>query len=148
MSLDGKKVLVTGADGFIGSHLAERLVRDGTRVRAFVFYNAFNSYGWLDDASADVRDAMEIIPGDVRDAERVARAVVGCEVVFNLAALIGIPYSYVAPRSYIDTNVVGALNILEASRHAGVSRVIQTSTSEVYGTARHVPIDEEHPLTA
>ncbi len=148
MSLDGRKVLVTGSDGFIGSHLAERLVRDGAQVRAFVFYNAFNSYGWLDESSADVRAAMEIVPGDVRDAERVARAVDGCEIVFNLAALIGIPYSYVAPRSYIETNVVGALNILEASRNAGVTRVIQTSTSEVYGTARHVPIDEEHPLTA
>jgi len=143
---EGRRVLVTGADGFIGSHLVERLVRDGAQVRALVYYNAFDSHGWLDTVSADVRRAIEVIPGDVRDAERTGQAVAGCETVFHLAALIGIPYSYAAPRSYYDTNVLGTLNVMEAARAHGVARVIQTSTSEVYGTARSVPIDEDHPL--
>lgn len=141
-----RRVLVTGADGFIGSHLVERLVREGAKVRALVYYNAFDSQGWLDTVPVDVRRAIEVVPGDVRDAERTREAVRGCEVVFHLAALIGIPYSYVAPRSYYDTNVLGTLNVLEAARMHGVLRVIQTSTSEVYGTACYVPIDEEHPL--
>jgi NAD dependent epimerase/dehydratase len=148
MTLDGKRVLVTGADGFIGSHLAERLVHEGARVRAFVFYNAFDSWGWLDAVPQRIRDEIEVVPGDVRDAERVALAVQGCDVVFHLAALIGIPYSYVAPRSYVETNTLGSLNVFEAARRGGIGRVVHTSTSEVYGTARYVPIDEEHPLRA
>jgi NAD dependent epimerase/dehydratase len=145
-SLRDRRVLVTGADGFIGSHLVERLVREGASVRALVYYNAFDSQGWLDTCAGDVRRAIEVLPGDVRDAERTGQAVRGCSVVFHLAALIGIPYSYAAPRSYYDTNVLGTLNVLEAARQHAVARTIQTSTSEVYGTARYVPIDEEHPL--
>jgi dTDP-glucose 4,6-dehydratase len=148
MKLEGARVLVTGADGFIGSHLTERLVREGAQVRAFVFYSAFDSRGWLDAVADDVRDAFEVVMGDVRDPERVDRATAGCEVVFHLAALIGIPYSYAAPRSYVDTNVTGTLNVLEAARRQGVARIVHTSTSEVYGTARYLPMDEEHPLHA
>jgi NAD dependent epimerase/dehydratase len=148
MRLDGTRVLVTGADGFIGSHLTERLVRVGARVRAFVFYSAFDSHGWLDALPPAVSGEVEVVMGDVRDAERVDRAAAGCEVVFHLAALIGIPYSYTAPRSYVETNVTGTLNVLEAARHHAVARVVHTSTSEVYGTARYVPMDEDHPLSA
>jgi dTDP-glucose 4,6-dehydratase len=148
MKLDGVRVLVTGADGFIGSHLTERLVRAGADVRAFVLYSAFDTRGWLDAVPDEVRDAVEVVMGDIRDAERVDRASAGCEVVFHLAALIGIPYSYAAPRSYVETNVTGTLNVLEAARRHAVARVVHTSTSEVYGSARYVPIDEEHPLSA
>jgi dTDP-glucose 4,6-dehydratase len=146
--LESKQVLVTGADGFIGSHLAERLVREGACVRALVCYNAFDSHGWLDACGPHERRALEIVPGDVRDAERLGQIVRGCEVVFHLAALVGIPYSYAAPRSYYDTNVLGTLHVLEAVRAHGVARLVHTSTSEVYGSARYVPIDEEHPLQA
>lgn len=144
MNLQGKKVLVTGADGFIGSHLAERLVAEGAEVRAFVWYNSFGRWGWLDDSP--VRDSMEVVAGDVTDAEFVRRAAEGQEVIFHLAALIAIPYSYHAPRSYLRTNAEGTLNVLQAARELGTPRVVHTSTSEVYGTARVVPIDEVHPL--
>ncbi len=144
MSWNGKKVLVTGAGGFIGSHLAERLVELGASVRALVHYNALGSWGWL-DGSPLARD-MEILAGDVRDRESVRVAIQGSEVVFHLAALIAIPYSYVAPASYVETNINGTLNILQAARHAGVARLVHTSTSETYGTARYAPIDEDHPL--
>ena len=141
-----KKILVTGADGFIGSHLAEALVRRGYDVRAIVLYNSFDSWGWLDDSPQDLRDAIEVMPGDVRDAESVRKALRGCEGVMHLAALIAIPYSYLAPQSYVDVNVSGTLNIVMTARELGVAKVVQTSTSEVYGTAQVVPITEEHPL--
>lgn len=146
-SLEGRTVLVTGADGFIGSHLVERLVRAGARVRAFVYYNSWNSIGWLSDVPADVLSGVETLAGDIRDAERVREAVRGCDYVWHLASLIAIPYSYEAPRSYVDTNVTGALNVLQACRSSdGLTRLVHTSTSEVYGTAQRVPIDEDHPL--
>lgn len=144
MNIKGKKVLVTGADGFIGSHLVEALVAYGCNVCAFVYYNSFNSWGWLDHSP--VKDKVEIFSGDVRDPFGVKKAMEGCEVVFHLAALIAIPYSYHSPASYIDTNVTGTLNIVQAARELGVKKVIHTSTSEVYGTAQFVPITEEHPL--
>lgn len=144
MSLSGRNVLVTGADGFIGSHLAERLVDEGARVRALVWYNAFGRSGWLDDT--DVRGDIEIVAGDVTDSESMRAAVVGTEIVFHLAALIAIPYSYAAPRSYLRTNAEGTLNVLQAAKDTDVARVVHTSTSEVYGTARKVPITEDHPL--
>ena len=144
MSLAGRKVLVTGADGFIGSHLAERLVAEGARVRGLVWYNSFGRAGWLDDS--DVRGDIEIVAGDITDADSMRDAVAGTEVVFHLAALIAIPYSYAAPRSYLRTNAEGTLNVLQAARDADVTRLVHTSTSEVYGTARQVPITEEHPL--
>lgn len=142
------RILVTGAAGFIGSHLVERLVRDGHDVRALVRYNSAGHAGWLDHLEGDVRDSFERVFADVRDADSVAEAVAGREAVLNLAALISIPYSYEAPRSYVDTNVTGTLNLLQAARRAGVDRFVQTSTSEVYGTAQRVPIDEGHPLVA
>jgi len=141
-----KKVLVTGADGFIGSHLTERLAREGARVRAFVFYNSFNRWGWLDDTEQSLLETIDVFPGDVRDSNRVLEAVEGHEVVFHLASLIAIPYSYYAPDSYVQTNIGGTLNILNACRKVNVPRLIHTSTSEVYGTAQYVPIDEKHPL--
>jgi dTDP-glucose 4,6-dehydratase len=141
-------VLVTGADGFIGSHLVERLVRSGHRVRAMVLYNAFDSRGWLDHVDSSIRGQFETVPGDVRDPGSVTRALRGCRAVLHLAALIGIPYSYLAPQSYLETNIRGTLNVLEAARALGVGLVVQTSTSEVYGTARSVPITEAHPLAA
>ena len=144
--LDGQRVLVTGAGGFIPSHLVEALVADGARVRAFVHYNSRNDWGNLEHAPAAVRDEVEIVLGDVQDPFSVANAVAGCSHVFHLAALIGIPYSYVAPKTYVDTNVTGTLNVLEAARRFDVARVVHTSTSETYGTARYTPIDEEHPL--
>jgi NAD dependent epimerase/dehydratase len=147
-SLAGVPVLVTGADGFIGSHLAERLVAEGARVRAFCLYNSQGSAGWLDQAAPATRDALDLRLGDIRDARFVEAATAGVEVVFHLAALIAIPYSYVAPASFVDTNVHGTLNILEAARRAGVRRVVQTSTSEVYGTPAELPIRETHPLNA
>ena len=139
-----KTVLVTGAGGFIGSHLAEHLVRLGARVRAMTHYNALGSNGWLDHTTLAAQ--MELHAGDVTDADSTRAAVKGCDLVFHLAALIAIPYSYRAPRSYVRTNVEGTLNILQAAQHEGVLRVLHTSTSEVYGTARTVPIDENHPL--
>jgi dTDP-glucose 4,6-dehydratase len=140
------KTLVTGADGFIGSHLVEALVRAGHEVRAFVYYNSFNSWGWLDHCSDDVRGKFEIFAGDVRDPYGVRAALRGCDAVLHLAALIAIPYSYHSPETYIETNVKGTLNVVQAARDLGLSKVIHTSTSEVYGTARFVPITEEHPL--
>lgn len=141
-----KKVLVTGADGFIGSHLTEALVKAGYDVRAFVFYNSFNSWGWLDQASADVKSSIEVFAGDIRDPHGVNSAMTDCDAVLHLAALIAIPYSYHSPDTYVDTNIKGTLNVLQAARHLGTQRIIHTSTSEVYGTARFVPITEEHPL--
>lgn len=140
------KVLVTGADGFIGSHLTEALVRAGHDVRAFVLYNSFNSWGWLDRCALDVQGQFEVFAGDVRDPNGVRAAMQGCDAVLHLAALIAIPYSYHSPDTYIDTNVKGTLNILQAARDLEVRRVLHTSTSEVYGTARFVPITEAHPL--
>jgi NAD dependent epimerase/dehydratase len=139
-------VLVTGAGGFIGSHLTEALLARGESVRALVHYNGRGSRGFLDEVRPEWASRLDIRQGDVRDAFLVRELVEGCDAVFHLAALIGIPYSYVAPASYLDVNVSGTLNVLEASRHAGVRRVIVTSTSEVYGTARYTPIDEAHPL--
>jgi NAD dependent epimerase/dehydratase len=146
--LSGKKILVTGADGFIGSHLVEQLVRSGASVRALVFYNSFNSWGWLDDAAADVRGKFEVVAGDIRDPQFVRDTVRGCEIVLHLAALISIPFSYLSPSAYIETNVNGTLNVLQAARDSEVARIVCTSTSEVYGTAQYVPIDEDHPLQA
>lgn len=142
----GASVLITGADGFIGSHLTETLVRQGYKVRAFVYYNSFNSWGWLDQCAEDVKGKFEVFPGDIRDPHGVKEAMKGCDAVLHLAALIAIPFSYHSPDTYIDTNIKGTLNILQAARELGVKRVIHTSTSEVYGTARFVPITEDHPL--
>lgn len=141
-----EKVLVTGADGFIGSHLVEHLVRRGTDVRAFCCYNSFNSWGWLDHCAPDVKGKFEVISGDIRDPHGVRAAVDGCDTVYHLAALIAIPFSYNSPDSYVSTNVVGTLNILQAARDLGTRRVLHTSTSEVYGSAQYVPIDELHPV--
>jgi NAD dependent epimerase/dehydratase len=142
----GMRVLVTGADGFIGSHLTEALVRNGYEVRAFVYYNSFNSWGWLDHCADDVQGKFEVFAGDIRDPHGVKKAMNGCDAVIHLAALIAIPFSYHSPDSYVDTNIKGTLNVLQAARELNVSRVIHTSTSEVYGTAQYVPIDEKHPL--
>lgn len=139
-------VLLTGADGFIGSHLAELLVEQGCQVRAFVYYNAFGSAGWLDHLDPGVRSQIQWVYGDIRDSAAVKQAMRGCSTVLHLAALVGIPYSYQAPESYIDTNIKGTLHVLQAARELDIERVIHTSTSEVYGTARFVPITEEHPL--
>ncbi|HET7657484.1 MAG TPA: NAD-dependent 4,6-dehydratase LegB, partial [Bacillales bacterium] len=141
-----KKVLVTGADGFIGSHLTEKLVKLGYRVRAFVYYNSFNSWGWLDHSAKEIRDQIEVFSGDVRDPHGVKEAMKGCDVVYHLASLIAIPYSYHSPDTYIDTNIKGTLNVVQAARELNVEKVVHTSTSEVYGTAQYVPIDEAHPL--
>jgi dTDP-glucose 4,6-dehydratase len=140
------KVLVTGADGFIGSHLTEALVRAGHEVRAFVLYNSFNSWGWLDHCAPEVKDKFEIFAGDIRDPYGVKTAMKGCDAVLHLAALIAIPYSYHSPDTYVDTNVKGTLNIVQAAKELDLAKVVHTSTSEVYGTARFVPITEEHPL--
>ncbi|WP_031517524.1 SDR family NAD(P)-dependent oxidoreductase [Streptomyces sp. NRRL F-5123] len=139
-------VAVTGAEGFIGSHLVEALVAAGRPVRAMVQYNSFSSHGWLDDLPADARDSVEVVMGDVRDPGSVRELVAGCDTVYHLAALIAIPYSYRAPRSYVDTNVTGTLNVLEAVRESGIPRLVHTSTSETYGTAQTVPITEDHPI--
>ena len=141
-----KQVLVTGAAGFIGSHLCELLVREGFRVRAFVHYNSYGRWPNLEQISAETRQGMEIVAGDIADNGSVSKAVEGCESVFHLAALIGIPYSYLAPASYVQTNVIGTLNVLDACRTHGVQRLLHTSTSETYGSAQYVPIDEKHPL--
>jgi NAD dependent epimerase/dehydratase len=141
-----KRVLVTGADGFIGSHLVEALVGKGYAVRPFVLYNSFGSWGWLDTVDPEVRESLDIFAGDVRDPHGVKAAMYGCDIVFHLAALIAIPYSYHSPDTYVDTNVKGTLNVVQAARELGVEKVVHTSTSEVYGTAKFVPITEEHPL--
>jgi NAD dependent epimerase/dehydratase len=140
------KILVTGADGFIGSHLTEALVRQGHDVRAFVLYNSFNSWGWLDHCAPDVKGKFEVIGGDIRDPHGVRTAMRGRDAVLHLAALIAIPYSYHSPDTYVDTNIKGTLNVVQAARELGVHKVVHTSTSEVYGTARFVPITEDHPL--
>lgn len=142
------KILVTGADGFIGSHLTEALVLAGYKVRAFVMYNSLNSWGWLDHSSLQLKDKIEVFAGDIRDPNGVREAMKGCDAVMHLAALIAIPYSYHSPDTYVDTNIKGTLNILQAAKELGVSRVIHTSTSEVYGSACFVPISESHPLQA
>lgn len=141
-----KKILVTGADGFIGSHLVESLVNQGYKVKAFVLYNSFNKWGWLDSLDKSVLSEIEVFAGDIRDPYGVKNAMEGCDAILHLAALIAIPYSYHSPDTYIDTNIKGTLNILQAARELKVKRVIHTSTSEVYGTACFVPITEEHPL--
>lgn len=146
MNLKNKKVLITGACGFIGSHLVEHLLEEGADVRAFVFYNSFNSWGWLDTFPKNVLKNIEVFSGDIRDSNGVNVAIKGVDIVLHLAALIGIPFSYHFPDSYVDTNVKGTLNVLQACRNSKVEKVIVTSTSEVYGTAQYVPIDERHPL--
>lgn len=146
LNLAGGRILVTGADGFIGSHLVERLVRRGCDVRAFVQYNSLGSWGWLDESAADIRKDLDVFAGDIRDPHGVRTAMTGCDVVLHLAALIAIPYSYHSPQTYVETNVLGTLNVVQAARDLGVRRVVHTSTSEVYGTARFVPISESHPL--
>jgi NAD dependent epimerase/dehydratase len=146
MRLEEKKVLVTGADGFIGSHLVEALLDRGCDVRAFVYYNSFNSWGWLDAMPKERLKGLDVFAGDVRDPNGVRDATKGCDVVFHLAALIGIPFSYHSPDSYIDTNIKGTLNVLQAARSLDVQRVLVTSTSEVYGSAQYAPIDERHPF--
>ena len=140
-----KKVLVTGADGFIGSHLVEKLLDEGCKVKAFVYYNSFNSYGWLDTISKEKIREIEIISGDIRDSYIVETAVKNVDIIFHLAALVSIPFSYHSPESYVDTNIKGTLNVLQASRKFDPERVLVTSSSEVYGTAMYVPIDEKHP---
>ncbi len=145
MNLKDKKVLITGADGFIGSHLVEELLDEGCKVRAFVYYNSFNSWGWLDTFPKEKLQQIEVIAGDIRDPHGVRNVMKDIEIVFHLAALIAIPYSYNSPDTYIDTNVKGTLNIVQAARELGIERVLVTSTSEVYGTALYVPIDEKHP---
>ncbi|MCM3079661.1 NAD-dependent 4,6-dehydratase LegB [Brevibacillus invocatus] len=144
--MKGNKILVTGADGFIGSHLVEELVYRGYDVRAFVYYNSFNSWGWLDTVTKETLSQIEIFSGDIRDPYGVKQAMKGCNKVLHLAALIAIPYSYHSPDTYIDTNIKGTLNIVQAARELEIEKVVHTSTSEVYGTARFVPITEEHPL--
>lgn len=145
MELKNKKVLLTGADGFIGSHLAERLLQEGANVKAFVYYNSFNNWGWLDTFSKETLSKIEIFSGDIRDPYGVKEAMKGCDVVFHLAALIAIPYSYHSPDSYVDTNIKGTLNIVQAAKELNIEKILVTSTSEVYGTALYVPIDEKHP---
>ena len=140
-----KKVLVTGADGFIGSHLTEELVRKGYGVKAFVLYNSFNTWGWLDTLPKDIMGHVDVFCGDIRDPNGVRTAMRGVDQVFHLAALIAIPFSYHSPDSYVDTNIKGTLNVLQAARKLETQRVLVTSTSEVYGTAQYVPIDEKHP---
>ncbi|MBC5712650.1 SDR family NAD(P)-dependent oxidoreductase [Roseburia sp. BX1005] len=141
-----KKVLVTGADGFIGSHLTENLLKKGYDVKAFVYYNSFNNWGWLDTFPKEKLDQIEIFAGDIRDPNGVREAMKGVDEVFHLAALIAIPFSYHSPDSYVDTNIKGTLNVLQAARELDTSRILVTSTSEVYGTAQYVPIDEKHPF--
>lgn len=145
MILKNKKVLVTGSDGFIGSHLVEHLIDEGCQVRAFAYYNSFNSWGWLDSLPREKLNQIEVVSGDIRDRGSVAKAMQDMEVVFHLAALIGIPYSYDSPESYVGTNITGTLNVVEEAKRLGTERVLVTSTSEVYGTALYVPIDEKHP---
>lgn len=146
MVIKDKKVLVTGADGFIGSHLVEALLEEGCQVKAFLTYNSFNSWGWLNSFPTEKIGKVEKVQGDIRDPHGVEAAMKGCQVVFHLAALIGIPFSYQSPDSYVDTNIKGTLNVLQAARKLGVDKILTTSTSEVYGSARYVPIDEKHPF--
>lgn len=148
MNIKKKKVLITGADGFIGSHLVEQLLIEEYHVTAFVYYNSFNSWGWIDSIPHEIKKNLTVISGDIRDFHSIKNAMIDCEIVFHLAALIAIPFSYVAPDSYIDTNVKGTLNILQAARELNIGRVLITSTSEVYGTAIYVPIDEKHTKQA
>jgi NAD dependent epimerase/dehydratase len=145
MILKNKKVIITGADGFIGSHLVERLIAEGCQVKVFVYYNSFNSWGWLDSFDKSLLSQIEIFTGDIRDPNGVREAIKGMDVVFHLAALIAIPYSYHSPDSYVDTNIKGTLNVLQACRDFNIEKLLVTSTSEVYGTALYVPIDEKHP---
>lgn len=140
------RILITGADGFIGSHLVETLIRQGYDIKAFVLYNSFNSWGWLDALAPEIKKNLDVFSGDIRDPYGVKEAMQGCDTVLHLASLIAIPYSYHSPDTYIDTNIKGTLNVLQAAKELGVSKVVHTSTSEVYGTAQYVPIDEEHPL--
>jgi len=144
--MKSKKVLVTGADGFIGSHLVEILIKSGYSVKAFCFYNSTSNWGWLDSVPEDIKNEVEICLGDIRDPELVRREIKGCDEIYHLAALIAIPYSYISPSSYIDTNIHGTLNVIQAAKEFNVDRVIHTSTSETYGTAQFVPISESHPL--
>ena len=146
MNLKNKRVLVTGSDGFIGSHLVERFLKENCNVRAFVYYNSFNSWGWLDTLTKEQLDLIEVFPGDIRDSYAVREAVKDMDIICHLAALIGIPYSYIAPESYIDTNVKGTLNIIQAAKDYNTEKVIITSTSETYGSALTIPITEEHPF--
>lgn len=141
-----KKVLVTGADGFIGSHLTESLLEKGYEVKAFAYYNSFNTWGWLDSLQKEKLDQIEVFTGDIRDPNGVREAMKGVDEVFHLAALIAIPFSYHSPDSYVDTNIKGTLNVLQAARELNTERILVTSTSEVYGTAQYVPIDEKHPF--
>lgn len=141
-----KSVLVTGSDGFIGSHLVEELINDGYNVKAFVLYNSFNTWGWLDSLPKEILDKIDVFTGDIRDPNAVREATKGVDAVMHLAALIAIPFSYYAPDTYVDTNIKGTLNVLQAARDANIQRVLVTSTSEVYGTAQYVPIDEKHPF--
>jgi NAD dependent epimerase/dehydratase len=141
-----KRTLVTGSEGFIGSHLVERLVEDGALIKAFVLYNSFNSWGWLETLRPEIKREIEVITGDIRDLVSVRSAMKGCDQVYHLAALIAIPYSYESPGSFVDTNVTGTLNVVQAALDCGLNKVIHTSTSETYGTAQYVPIDEKHPL--
>ena len=141
-----KKILVTGADGFIGSHLVEKLVEEGNRVRAFAYYNSFNTWGWLDTLPKEILNEIEIFTGDIRDPNGVREAMIGTDEIYHLAALIAIPFSYHSPDSYVDTNIKGTLNVLQAAKSLGTQRILVTSTSEVYGTAQYVPIDEKHPF--
>jgi len=143
-----KKVLITGADGFIGSHLTEKLLSSGYEVKCLCQYNSIGSWGWLDETASDIKQNIEVILGDIRDPLIVYNAISGCDIVFHLAALIAIPYSYTAPSSYIDTNILGTLNVVQAARSLEIQKVVHTSTSEVYGSAQFVPINEEHPLVA
>ena len=145
MNLRNKKVLVTGADGFIGSHLVEGLLAEGCQVKAFTFYNSFNSWGWLDTFDKETMEKIEIFSGDIRDPNGMRTAMKGCDVVFHLGALIAIPFSYHSPDNYVDTNIKGTLNVLQAARDFNIEKLLVTSTSEVYGTALYVPIDEKHP---
>jgi len=146
MTIRKKKILVTGSDGFIGSHLVEGLIDKGYQIRAFVYYNSFNSWGWLDSLPKEKLNQIDVFAGDIRDPNGVRKAMQGMDMVFHLAALIAIPFSYHSPDSYVDTNIKGTLNVLQAARDAGCERVLVTSTSEVYGTAKYVPIDENHPF--
>ena len=146
MNLKGKKIIVTGAEGFIGSHLTERLLEEGADVTALVQYNSFNNWGFIDTFSKETIKSLNIVTGDIRDYDGISKLIKGNEIVFHLAALIAIPYSYLSPTAYIKTNVIGTTNILEASKEWGVEKIIHTSTSEVYGTLKYAPIDEDHPL--
>ena len=143
-----KKILVTGADGFIGSHLVEALVKKNYKVKALVYYNSFNSFGWIDKIDSKIKNKIEVISGDIRDINIIKSSLKNCQCVINLAALIGIPYSYFSPKSYYDTNVEGTLNILQAAKDLKVKKIIHTSTSEVYGTPEYLPIDETHRINA